>query len=115
MKFSKKEARLKRAKKFRMKNKQLNKVTLCVHKTSAHIYAQIIDGSGGKTLASVSSVSEKMSNGGNIKAASKIGELIAKASQKIKIKQVTFDRSGFKFHGRVKALAGMAREHGLEF
>ncbi len=115
MKFSKKDARIKRARKFRMRNRELNKVTLCVHKSSAHIYAQIIDGNGANTLASVSSVSEKMSNGGNIEAATKIGALIAKISIEKKIKKVTFDRSGFQFHGRVKALAQAARENGLEF
>lgn len=115
MKLSKKDARLKRAKKFRMHNKALGKKTLCVHKTASHIYAQIIDTENGRTLASVSSLSAKIANGSNIEAATKIGELIAKASVTLKIENVAFDRSGFKFHGRVKALAEAARMNGLKF
>lgn len=115
MKLSKKDARLRRARKFRMHNRALNKVRLCVHKTSQHIYAQVIDVSGTKTLASASSLAEKMKNGSNIEAASKVGELIAEASTKINVKEVAFDRAGFKFHGRIKALAEAARAGGLKF
>lgn len=115
MKFSKKEARLKRAKKNRINNRNMNKIVLSVHKSSQHIYAQIIDTTQGKTLASASSLASKISNGGNIEAASKVGELIAKAASEANIKIVAFDRSGFKFHGRIKALATAARENGLEF
>ncbi len=115
MKFSKKQARLKRAYKFRVKNRALAKVTLCVHKTSKHIYAQIISAGGNKTLLSASSILAKLKNGGNIDAAIKVGKLIASAAKKADIKKVTFDRSGFKFHGRIKALADAARSNGLEF
>ncbi len=114
-KLSKKQARLKRSRKFRMQNKALSKITLSVHKTSRHIYAQIIDVAQGKTLASASSLSAKLKNGGNIEAATKVGDLIAKSSEKSKIKEVTFDRAGFKFHGRIKALAQAARDGGLKF
>ncbi len=111
----KKENRLRRIRKFRAKNKELNATRLCVHRTSAHIYAQITSGCGAETLASVSSLSAKIKNGGNIEAAKKVGELIAKAAKKAKIEKVSFDRSGFKYHGRVKALAEAARSNGLIF
>ena len=86
-----------------------------LYKSSQHIYAQIISSCGTKTLASASSVSSKMKNGGNVDAASKVGDLIAKAAIKAKVSKVAFDRSGFKYHGRVKALAEAAREGGLDF
>ncbi len=101
--------------KFRVNNRVNNKITLCVNKTSKHIYAQIISEDGSKTLASISSIGAKLANGGNIEAATKIGELIAKASKKKSITKIAFDRSGFKYHGRIKALADSARKHGLEF
>lgn len=115
MKFSKKQARQKRAIKFRIRNRENNKITLCIHRTAKHIYAQIISVDGANTLVSVSSVSAKLTNGSNIDAAIKIGELIAKESKAKDIVKVAFDRSGFKFHGRVKALADSARKHGLDF
>jgi large subunit ribosomal protein L18 len=115
MKTAKKQARIRRATKFRAKHAEKNLERLCVYKSSSHIYAQIISGCGTKTLASASSVSAKIKNGGNVEAASKIGDLIAKAAKKAKVSKVAFDRSGFKYHGRVKALAEAAREGGLEF
>ena len=115
MKIAKKQARIRRATKFRAKHAEKNLERLCVYKSSNHIYAQIISGCGTKTLASASSVSAKIKNGGNVEAASKIGDLIAKAAKKAKVSKVAFDRSGFKYHGRVKALAEAAREGGLEF
>ena len=115
MKLSKKEARLRRAKKFRAKHSERDVERLCVFKSSQHIYAQIISSCGTKTLASASSVSPKIKNGGNVEAASKVGDLIAKAAKKAKVSKVAFDRSGFKYHGRVKALADAAREGGLDF
>ncbi len=115
MKLSKKEARLRRATKFRAKHSERDVERLCVFKSSQHIYAQIISSCGTKTLASASSVSPKIKNGGNVKAASKVGDLIAKAAKKAKVSKVAFDRSGFKYHGRVKALADAAREGGLDF
>tara|TARA_B100000767_G_scaffold106978_1_gene102664 strand:+ start:22 stop:369 length:348 start_codon:yes stop_codon:yes gene_type:complete len=115
MKLSKKEARIRRATKFRAKHSERDVERLCVYKSSQHIYAQIISGCGTKTLASASSVSSKLKNGGNIEAATQIGDLIAKAAKKAKVSKVAFDRSGFKYHGRVKALAEAAREGGLDF
>ena len=115
MKLSKKDARIRRATKFRAKHAERDLERLCVYKSSQHIYAQIISSCGTKTLASASSVSSKMKNGGNIDAASKVGDLIAKAAIKAKVSKVAFDRSGFKYHGRVKALAEAAREGGLDF
>ena len=115
MKLSKKDARIRRATKFRAKHTERDLERLCVYKSSQHIYAQIISSCGTKTLASASSVSSKMKNGGNVDAASKVGDLIAKAAKKAKVSKVAFDRSGFKYHGRVKALAEAAREGGLDF
>lgn len=92
---------------------------LAVFKSSKHTYAQIIDDEGSKTLTAVSTLSpkfrEKQQGGGNIAAAKIIGELIAKEAQSKGIKKVVFDRGGYLFHGRVKALAESAREGGLEF
>jgi len=115
MKLSKKEARIRRATKFRAKHSERDVERLCVFKSSQHIYAQIISGCGTKTLASASSVSSKLKNGSNIDAASQVGDLIAKAAKKAKVSKVAFDRSGFKYHGRIKALAEAAREGGLDF
>ena len=115
MKVSKKDARIRRATNFRAKHAERDLERVCVYKSSQHIYAQIISSCGTKTLASASSVSSKMKNGGNVDAASKVGDLIAKAAIKAKVSKVAFDRSGFKYHGRVKALAEAAREGGLDF
>ena len=115
MKLSKKDARIRRATKFRAKHSERDLERLCVYKSSQHIYAQIISSCGTKTIASASSVSSKMKNGGNVEAASKVGDLIAQAAKKAKGSKVAFDRSGFKYHGRVKALAEAAREGGLDF
>ncbi|CAC9438372.1 LSU ribosomal protein L18p (L5e) [uncultured Gammaproteobacteria bacterium] len=113
MKLSKKQARLRRATKFRAKHAEKGVERLCVHKTSQHIYAQIISACGTRTLVSASSLKEK--NGGNVAAATKIGAEIAKAAKKAKVTKIAFDRSGFKYHGRVKALAEAARDGGLDF
>jgi len=115
MKLAKKQARIRRATKFREKNAKKSVERLCVYKSSQHIYAQIISSCGTKTLVSASSLSAKIINGGNVEAAKKVGGLIAKAAKKAKVSKVAFDRSGFKYHGRVKALAEAAREGGLDF
>ena len=115
MKLSKKDARIRRATKFRAKHTERDLERLCVFKSSQHIYAQIISSCGTKTIASASSISSKMKNGGNVEAASKVGDLIAQAAKKAKVSKVAFDRSGFKYHGRIKALADAAREGGLDF
>ena len=115
MKLSKKQARIRRATKFRAKHAEKGVERLCVFKSSQHIYAQIISSCGTKTLASASSITAKMKNGGNVEAATKVGDLIAKAAKKAKVSKVAFDRSGFTYHGRVQALADAAREGGLDF
>ena len=90
---------------------------LNVFRSNSNIFAQIIDDSEGKTLVSASSIDKelKLENGGNVEAAAKVGELIAKRAKKAKITKVVFDRGGYLYHGRVKALADAARENGLEF
>ncbi len=88
---------------------------LCVFRSNANISVQVIDDSKGTTLVSASSVDMKLENGGNIEAAKAVGKEIASRAKKAKIKQVVFDRGGYLYHGRVKALAEAAREAGLEF
>ncbi len=90
---------------------------LNVFRSNGNIFAQIIDDESGKTLVSASSIDKelKLTNGGNVEAAVKVGELLAKRAKKEKITKVTFDRGGYLYHGRVKALADAARENGLEF
>ena len=90
---------------------------LNVFRSNSNIFAQIIDDTKGITLVSASSIDKelKLENGGNVIAAKKVGELIAKRAKKAKIKNVVFDRGGYLYHGRVKALAEAARENGLEF
>lgn len=88
---------------------------LNVFRSNAHIHAQIIDDVNGKTLVAASSVSMKLENGGNIEAATKVGTEIANLALKAKITEVKFDRGGYIYHGRVKALAEAAREAGLKF
>lgn len=90
---------------------------LNVFRSNKNIFAQIIDDENGVTLVSASSVDKelKLENGGNVEAATKVGELIAKRAKKAKITKVTFDRGGYLYHGRVEALANAARENGLEF
>ena len=90
---------------------------LNVFRSNGNIFAQIIDDSWDKTLVSASSIDKelKLENGGNVEAAKKVGELLAKRAKKAKITKVTFDRGGYLYHGRVKALADAARENGLEF
>jgi len=89
---------------------------LCVNKTLNHIYAQVIDDDSGKTIVSASDMKiKKKKDGGKVEVAKEVGKAVAKAAIEKKIKKVIFDRSGNKFHGRVKALADAAREAGLEF
>lgn len=85
---------------------------LNVYRSNKNIYAQLIDDNAGVTLASASSMNMK---GNNIEVATKVGEAIAKEAKKLKINKVVFDRGGYLYHGRVKALADAARENGLEF
>ncbi len=88
---------------------------LNVYRSLNHIYAQIIDDIKGETLASASTITTKLSTGGNLQAAKEIGKLVAERAQEKGIKKVVFDRGGYLYHGRIKALAEAAREAGLEF
>lgn len=117
--INKNEARLRRARKTRLKIAELGTVRLSVHRTNLHIYAQVCSSSGSHVLASASSIEpalrKELANGGNAAAAKVIGKLIAERALKAGIEQVAFDRGGFQYHGRVKALAEAAREAGLKF
>ena len=111
--------RLRRARKTRAKIAELKVTRLSVHRTNTHIYAQIIAETGDKVLASASTVEadvrKNVKNGGNVEAAAFIGKLIAEKAVKAGVTTVAFDRSGYKYHGRIKALADAARENGLSF
>lgn len=115
--MDKKRKRKARAIKTRAQIRKLSRVRLSIHKTPRHIYAQVISADGKSTIASVSSIQLKsdLVSTGNIDAAMRVGELIAKKSLDKGIDRVAFDRSGFKYHGRVKALADAARQAGLLF
>jgi large subunit ribosomal protein L18 len=117
--MDKKEARLRRARKTRAHQKRLDAHRLCIHRTPKHIYAQLIAPNGAEVLASASSVEADVKKAvkytGNVDAASAVGKLIAERAKERGVNAVAFDRSGFKYHGRVKALADAAREAGLEF
>ena len=97
-----------------LKSRAGGKPRLSVHRTGRHLYAQIIDDAGGKTVAAASTLGVKPS-GANVDAAAKVGETIAAAAKKAGVTAVVFDRGGYLFHGRVKALADAARAGGLEF
>ncbi len=117
--MDKKIRRLRRARKSRAKIAELGVARLCVHRSNSHIYAQIIDASQGRVLTSASTlekdVSAQIKHGGNAEAAKLIGARIAAKAKEAGIERVAFDRSGFAYHGRVKALADAAREGGLQF
>ena len=111
--------RLRRARKTRAKIAELKSTRLSVHRTNTHIYAQIIAATGDKVIASASTVEaevrKSIKNGGNVDAAAVIGKRIAEKAKAAGITTVAFDRSGYKYHGRIKALADAARENGLSF
>ena len=113
------EARQRRARKTRARIAEQKTNRLAVHRTNLHIYAQVISACGSKILASASSleadVRKELANGGNAKAAAVVGKRIAEKAKSAGITAVAFDRGGYKYHGRVKALADAAREHGLKF
>ncbi|MFC1664054.1 50S ribosomal protein L18 [Pseudomonadota bacterium] len=117
--MDKKQSRLRRAKKTRAKIRVHSATRLCVFRTSQHIYAQIIDSTGGQVLSSASTleseVRKNLKHGGNVEAAKIIGKRIAEKAKAAGVEKVAFDRSGFKYHGRIKALADAARENGLQF
>jgi|TARA_Y100001960_G_scaffold94433_1_gene101751 large subunit ribosomal protein L18 len=109
--------RQRRARRGRSKVRSLEINRLTVYRSNKHIYAQIMDSKGSEVLASASTneTEVKQQNNGNIEAASKVGKLIAERAKTKGIESVAFDRSGYKYHGRVKALAEAAREEGLNF
>ena len=113
----KKQSRLRRARRARAKISELRTNRLCIYRTPRHIYAQIIAPTGDEILASASTLDKSLRSGktGNVEAAKKIGELIAERAKAAGISKVAFDRSGYNYHGRVKALADAAREGGLDF
>ena len=115
--LDKKIARLRRARRARAKIRELKANRLCIHRTPRHIYAQIINGDGSNVICTASTLDKDLrgKSGGNVEAAIEVGKLIAKRAKKNGIQVVAFDRSGFRYHGRVKALADAAREGGLEF
>ena len=113
----KKASRVRRARRARMKIRELGAVRLSVFRTPRHIYAQVFAPEGDRVLVSASTLEESLRSGatGNIEAASKVGALVAERAVAAGISKVAFDRAGFKYHGRVKALADAARAGGLEF
>jgi large subunit ribosomal protein L18 len=117
--MNKKEARVRRARKTRVRIAEQRATRLVVGRSNAHIYAQIVAPTGDKVLASASTleadVRKDLKNGGNKTAAALIGQRIAERAKALGIESVAFDRAGFRFHGRVKALADAAREGGLKF
>ena len=117
--MSKKERRQRRAIKTRAHIRDLGVARLTVHRTPRHIYAQVTDAAGAKVIASASTLQETVRTGlkgtGNVDAAKVVGRTIAERTRAAGVTRVAFDRAGFKYHGRVKALADAAREAGLEF
>jgi large subunit ribosomal protein L18 len=115
----KNQARLRRAQQTRHKIAELKVVRLTVHRSISHIYAQVIAPGGDKVLTSASSlepeVRKSLTYGGNIAAAAAVGKRIAEKAKQLGVETVAFDRSGYRYHGRVKALAEAARENGLKF
>ena len=119
MNITKKERRQRRAVKTRARIRTLGVARLTVHRTPRHIYAQLFDAAGAHVLVAASTVQESVAKDlkgtGNVEAARAVGRAIAERAKAAGITKVSFDRSGFQYHGRVKALADAAREAGLEF
>ena len=121
--MDKKASRLRRSRQTRLKIAELGVTRLAVHRTNQHIYATIVSGDGKQVLASASTVevdvrkelSDKSGKGGNIGAAAMVGKRVAEKAKAVGVETVAFDRGGFRYHGRVKALADAAREAGLKF
>lgn len=113
----KKLSRLRRARRARAKIRELGAIRLVINRTPRHMYAQVISGDGSRVLVSASTLDKDLRSGktGNADAAKAVGALVAERAKAAGITTVAFDRSGFKYHGRVKALADAAREGGLEF
>ena len=114
---TKTEARLRRARKSRVRMRTAGATRLSVHRTPRHIYAQVIAGDSKTVLAQASTLDKDLRAGttGNVAAAAAVGKLVAERAKAAGVTEVAFDRSGFRYHGRVKALAEAAREGGLEF
>ena len=114
---AKKESRLRRARKVRIKIRERGSSRLCVLRTPRHMYAQVTTADGSQVLAAASTLDKELREGatGNAEAARKVGQLIAERAKKAGVETVAFDRSGYRYHGRVKALADAAREAGLQF
>src|SRR5262245_15644203 len=117
--IEKKSARLRRARQARAKIAELKAVRLTVHRSNCHIYAQVISQDGVKVLAAASTIEPEVRQaikyGGNVKAAAEVGKRIAEKAKTLGIETVAFDRAGYKYHGRIKALADAARAAGLKF
>lgn len=117
MSSKKKVSRLRRAKRSRLHMREMEMPRLCVFRSPRHIYAQIISASGEQIQASASSLDAALRSGnkGNTKDAAAVGKMIAEKAKEIGVEKVAFDRSGYQYHGRIKALAEAAREGGLQF
>lgn len=117
--MDKKAERMRRARKTRARIRQVGDFRLCVYRTPRHIYAQVIAPNGGEVVAAASTVEKELRGSlaytGNASAAVAVGKMIAEKAKAAGVTKVAFDRSGFKYHGRVKALADAAREAGLQF
>lgn len=118
--MDKKQARIRRAARARAKIRELGAFRLCVFRTPRHMYAQVISPDGGKVVASASTVEKQLrqaieGHAGNAAAAAAVGKMLAERARSAGVEKVAFDRSGFRYHGRVKALADAAREGGLQF
>ncbi len=114
---AKNDSRLRRARRARSRMRRLGVNRLSVHRTPRHIYAQVFAAAGDRVLASASTLDADLRGGktGNIEAAAAVGRLLAERARQAGIEEVAFDRGGYKYHGRVKALADAARESGLKF
>jgi large subunit ribosomal protein L18 len=115
--MKKKESRIRRAQKTRARIRSQGVNRLCVYRTPRHIYAQVIAANGSEVITSASTLDQEVRKNikytGNVTAAAEVGKVLAERAKKAGITQITFDRSGFKYHGRIKALAEAARENGL--
>jgi large subunit ribosomal protein L18 len=117
--IDKRRARIRRSRQTRVRIALQKAVRLTVHRSNVHMYAQVIDATGSRVIASASTldadIKSQAANGGNVEAAVLVGKRIAEKAKEKGIESVAFDRSGYRYHGRVKALAEAAREHGLKF
>jgi large subunit ribosomal protein L18 len=112
-------ARIRRAQRTRRRIGELNTARLTVHRSNCHIYAQVIEAGGARVLTSASTAEREVraaqAKGGSVQAAAEVGKRIAQKAKQLGIESIAFDRAGYKYHGRVKALAEAARENGLKF